>query len=178
MGRGRKIYRKKYNAIIVAMAEEGKSDIEISRSLGIGRSTLRDWYNQYQELALAVEDARELHVRTDVEAAMFKRAKGFKEVERVMTVDPKDTTQVLSLKVRERYFPPNVTAGTFLLTNKLSNEYKNRQSVEHSGKTGIKVYLGFTPEMWDEQFPDTSPPRQIGSSLDTIPVEHEEDSDS
>lgn len=150
MGRNRKLYRKKYNALIAQLASERKSDIEIAQSLGIAKTTLKGWYAKYPQLAEAVEDARELRVRTQVEASMYKRAEGFKETERVIEVDPKDPSKVLSMKVRERYFPPNVAAGMILLTNKLPTEYKNRQSIEHSGKVGIKTYIGWSPAEWDD----------------------------
>jgi hypothetical protein len=166
--RGRTLYRKKYLPIIVSMADEKKADVEIARSLGIGRSTLRDWYKAHPELATAVEDAREIVVRTDVEAALYKRAHGFTAQERIIEVDPKnpsDPTKFLSVKVKERYFPPSVTAINIILTNKLPTEYKNRQSIEHSGKLGIKTYIGFTPDDWDEQFPDGQPMRNVTGAV-------------
>jgi hypothetical protein len=168
MGRRPHNYRKKYLPIIVSMAAEGKSDVEIARTMGIARSTVQSWYATHKDLAEAVEDARELVIRTDVEAALFKRARGFTAEERVTEINPrlKDADgkdMVVGLKVRERYFPPNTAAINIILTNKLPTEYKNRASIDHTGKVGVKHYIGWSPAAWDDgdALPEGQPMRNV-----------------
>ena len=167
MGRRPHPYKKKYLPIIVSMAQEGKSDVEIAKTMGIARSTVQDWYKAHADLAVAVEDARELVIRTDIEAALFKRAKGFTAQERVIDLDPRapaDMSRARGIKVRERYFPPNTAAINIILTNKLPTEYKNRQSIDHSGKLGVKHYVGWDPSVWDddgEALPDGQTMRNV-----------------
>jgi hypothetical protein len=170
MGRRPHNYKKKYLPIIVSMAAEGKSDVEIARTMGIARSTVQDWYKAHADLAVAVEDARELVIRTDIEASLFKRAKGFTAQERVIELDPRaptDMTKARGIKVRERYFPPNTAAINIILTNKLPTEYKNRASIDHSGKIGVKTYIGFQPDDWNEQLPEGQPMRNVTG--DSVP---------
>ncbi len=143
-------YRKKYFAIIVAMAGKGNTNAEIAQALRIHRDTVYEWFKKYEGLREAVELAREGRVR-EVEAAFFKRAIGYTTQIREVEIDPSDPRRekILSVKVKDVERPPSVAAGMFILTNKLASEYKNRQSVEHSGRLGLKMFVGWTPDEWD-----------------------------
>ena len=150
MARSKTAYRKRYFALIVAMSRKGNTNAEIAQALGIHRDTLYSWYKKYEGLREAADVAREGRVR-EVEAAFFKRALGYTTQVREVEIDPSDPTRekILSVKVKDVERPPSVTAGMFILTNKLAGEYKARQSIEHSGSVGIKTYVGFSPDEWD-----------------------------
>lgn len=158
---GRKTsYRKKYLPIILEMARKRNTDREIASALGVPKSTFSDWLQKYPDLSDRLLEAREAPIR-EVEANFFKRANGFTIQQREIEVDPKDRTTVTSIKVKDRYFPPNVTAATLILTNKLPSEYKNRQSHEISGRVGVKHYIGWSPDSWDRQFPEWPARKQL-----------------
>ncbi len=150
MARSPSAYRKKYFAIIVAMARKGNTKAEIAQALRIHRDTLYEWFKKRPDLQEAYDIASEGRVR-EVEAAFFKRAVGYTTQIREVEIDPSDPKRekILSVKVKDVERPPSVTAGMFILTNKLGSEYKNRQSVEHSGRIGLKMFVGWTPDEWD-----------------------------
>jgi hypothetical protein len=150
MARLKTAYRKKYFALIVAMARKGNTNSEIAQALKIHRDTLYDWFKKFEGLREAADVAREGRIR-EVEAAFFKRALGYTTQIREVAIDPTDPKRekILSVKVRDVERPPSVSAGMFILANKLSGEYKNRQEIEHSGRIGMKLFVGWTPDEWD-----------------------------
>jgi transposase-like protein len=149
MGR-RTTYRKKYLPIIVEMARKRCTNKEIADALGINRDTFYDWLKKYTDLSDALADAKERPIR-EVEAAFYKRALGYTVQLRKIKIDPTDPKheKILETAVDEKHIPASVPAGMFILANKLAGEYKIRQSIEHSGKVGIKTYVGWTPDEWD-----------------------------
>jgi len=150
MGR-RTTYRKKYLPIIVEMARNHHTDKEIYARLRISHDTFYTWLKKFPELAEALEAAKEKPIR-EVEAAFFKRALGYTTQVREIEIDPRDPQRekILSVKVKDVERPPSVPAGMFILANKLASEYKVRQSIEYSGKVGIKHYIAVSPDQWDE----------------------------
>ena len=129
-------------------------------AMGIDDATFRRW-SKIADFADALTRAREkFRVTTvrDVENALVKAARGvdFTKVkeearaEKVVEFDPKTgkkvretTGQLKTIKATREtyYYPPNVEAAKFVLTNLAPEDWKLKQEVNHSGTLEQKVVV-------------------------------------
>lgn len=143
----------------------GASVQDFCRACGISDETYSRWCKRSVEFVEALARAREIYAAKtvrDVENALVKAAVGVdyekvkqegKQVPRVIkTYDPvtgklirEETVyeMVTTKAVRERvYFPPDVRAAQFVLTNMAGDRWKNKESkdVKVDGKvTGLQI---------------------------------------
>lgn len=119
---------------IEELSSQGLSVGEIAQSLGISRSTLYKYKKQSTELTDAIKKGREAAVEK-IENAMYNSAIGctrlVKKIRWVkqITYDPETGKKSFETEepieyTEEIYYPPDNTAGIFLLKNwgKYSNE--------------------------------------------------------
>lgn len=110
---------------IEEMARNHATEKEIAEALNIGASTLRKWKHEHAELmgALVVD-----YEKTNKEAvgSFYKRVTGFHEIEQIKErIDGK----LVVVREIEKYYPPDVSAGQFWLTNKMPEEFKLKQEI-------------------------------------------------
>ena len=110
------------------MAKAHATEKEIAEALGIGASTLRKWKNEHPALAGAlVVDYK----KTNKEAlgAFYSRVTGYTytETTRELVGGKMQVTKEVKKTV-----PPDVGAGQFWLTNKMPDEFKNKQEINGS----------------------------------------------
>ncbi|MEG2934623.1 MAG: hypothetical protein RR842_13690 [Gordonibacter sp.] len=111
--------------------EEGMTEKEVCRDIGFAWSTWSRYKVDHAEFAKFIKDARK-QPSDEVRAALFTSALGHTHlVQRAMKVkriEYKDGKRLSETEdvihyTEEQYFPPNVTAGIFLLTNWRPDEY-------------------------------------------------------
>jgi hypothetical protein len=103
------------------LAEDGKTDVEIARALGIGLNSFYDWQRRYPEFREAVVEGKSL-VDARVERALQQRATGFTSQIPYVDANGED-------RVRTVVFPPNVSAAIEWLRNRQPDKWKNRRDV-------------------------------------------------
>ena len=125
---------------IFKWASEGIREIGIANNLGIRQETLINWKKEHPELVETLKEGKEQAI-VKVENSLYKRANGFKYKEKKVVVNGNNPHE----EVVTKYVIPDVAAQTFILKNRLPEEYKDRQSVDVTGE-GLLVKLINTVE--------------------------------
>jgi hypothetical protein len=109
-------------------ARRGLTDEQIAQSIGISRSTLKEWKKTFPAISAALKKTKEL-VDDEVENALLQSAKGFEyeeEVwERVWNSAKGDFELVLTKKTK-KVFPPSNTAQIFWLKNRRPELWRDK----------------------------------------------------
>ena len=105
--------------LLEAWAREGLTDEQIAKNMGIVRSTLNVWKEQFSVISDALKRTKAI-VDAEVENALFKRAMGFTYEE---------VTYRYGVEVRrvKKIVPPDTTAQIFWLKNRKPSEWRDRQ---------------------------------------------------
>lgn len=128
--------------LIEAWARDGLTLDQIADNLGIARSTLCDYQNQYTDLSDALKNGREV-IDAMVENALLKAALGYDYEE-----DQATAQGVYSVK---KVAHPNTTALIFWLKNRKPAAWRDKQEVAIEGELTIKVSM---PKMGDSNDDD------------------------
>lgn len=118
-----------------AWARDGLTDEQIASNVGIVPATLYVWKNKYPEISEALKRGKEV-IDIQVENALLKRAKGYtySEVTRERVFD--ENTGKFKLEITKSVTKealPDTTAQIFWLKNRKPAEWRDKQSIEHSG---------------------------------------------
>lgn len=120
---------------IQSWANDGLTDAEICKKMGIAVTTLWRWCNQEEKIRNAIIRGRDT-MTMEVENMMYKCAMGFSYKEQQLTRDG-DIVEV------ERYYEPSQEAQKFILTNRRKDKWKSKQEValeaQVEAQTTIKV---------------------------------------
>ena len=141
----------KYNQRIVAkicelISSDSYTIAELCRSVDIDEATYHRWKNDRPEFAEAVEKAKskfdELIV-VEAKRSLLKKIRGYSEDETttIYTPSKRDPNKptVKEKKIVRKHFQPDTASVIFLLTNKSSDEYKHRQTVDAKVDMATKV---------------------------------------
>lgn len=115
--------------LVQGWRRDGLSDKQVAKNIGINQATLYDWLNRFDEFAKAYKKGTEVSTY-EVENALYKSACGYDvtEAETVTTISP-DGSEVKQVRKRLRHIPPNVGAICFILKNRRSDKWRDKQVV-------------------------------------------------
>ena len=116
---------------------DGATDIELAKRIGIATGTIYEWKKRYPEFAEVLKRNKEV-VDYQVEDSLLKRALGFEYTE---TTKERVGNELVVTKEVTKLVVPDTTAQIFWLKNRKRREWRDRQDIEHSGETEIKVVL-------------------------------------
>jgi len=136
----------KYNKKIVKritdlIKKDSYTIAEICSLSGISDSTYYEWQASHSEFSENIQKARqefdEILVK-EAKKSLRKLITGYdiEEKKTVFTEGKDGKPKVKEQVTTKKHFQPNVAATIFALTNKASDEYKNRQNTELTGKDG------------------------------------------
>ena len=117
---------------------------EVAKKLGISLRSLHNYKTRYPEFLEAVSKSRDI-ADAEVEAALFKRAIGYKytEITKERIIDKSQTEadngELLVTKEVIKSVAPDVTAQIFWLKNRRAKEWRDKQDIEHSGNVGVTI---------------------------------------
>lgn len=114
------------------MAADGATEAEIAAKLRVAYSTFKGYKQKHRELQEVLLTSKEL-ADLNVEAALYKRAKGYttKEVIRERRLNRKTGEyEMIETKVVEKEVPPDTTANMFWLKNRRPDEWREHQSID------------------------------------------------
>lgn len=120
---------------IEGWARDGLTDEQISHNMGISRETLRVWKNAHSVISDTLKRGKEV-IDRQVENALLKRALGYSydEITKENVDGSLEVTKVITKEVH-----PDTTAQIFWLKNRKSAEWRDKQHVEHTGETGVRI---------------------------------------
>lgn len=120
--RGRPSLRERPEVVekIMALAREGKTDMQIAEIVGVSHRTICNWKANDWEFSSYLKENKQL-ADDLVEASMFKAACGYEYWEQALTRDG-------LLEVR-KHQPPNATSQIFWLKNRRPKNWKDRVEV-------------------------------------------------
>lgn len=145
-------YSKKIAKAITGLIKSDTYTIaEICRVVGIAPKTYHNWINTKPEFTEAVERAKDERMQklvVEARKSLLKRIAGY-EVEETQTVvipngekgpDGKPRGRVKERKTTVKHIQPDTMAIIFTLTNGDPENFKNRHSVEATGKDGKDLF--------------------------------------
>jgi hypothetical protein len=158
MGTGRpSVYNPdEYPKIAREQTACGKTLADLAQLFDVARSTIQDWQAAHPAFAVAIKLGRE-DATDKVEASLFERATGYRHAsEKIVVVSGGEGmgSSVERVPIEVQY-PPDTAAARLWLTNLRAGNWKDRQSVEHSGTLTLEQMVG---ESLKRDTPPASPP--------------------
>jgi transposase-like protein len=135
-------YTKKLAEEIYALVASGDLRIvDVCKQVGISEDTFYEWKktkSEFSESLKRAEDSRKAAFKQLARSGLAKLLDVY-EVEETTTeyVDKGGKPAVKSKKVTKRIFMPSATAVIFTLKNLDSDNFKDKQEVEHKGEVGV-----------------------------------------
>lgn len=120
--------------LIEGWARDGLTDEQIAEKMNIVPSTLYEWKKKYSEISESLKRGKEV-VDRQVENALLKRALGYKYDE--ITREQMDNGELAITKIVTKEVHPDTTAQIFWLKNRKPFEWRDKQSIEHTGEMNI-----------------------------------------
>lgn len=129
-------------------ANDGLSDEQICKKMGIAVSTLWRWCNQNENIRKAISRGRDT-MTMEVENMLYKCARGYTYEEEQVTKDGDIVTVT-------RYQPPSAEAQKFILTNRRKDKWKSKNEValEAQVQAQTQVQVSRMDELADSLFGD------------------------
>ncbi|MBN8200487.1 hypothetical protein [Bacillus sp. NTK034] len=116
---------------IEGWARDGLTEEQIAYNMGIARQTLNEWKKKFTSISDTLKRGKEV-VDRQVENALLKRALGYEFTE-VTIEGGVETKRVI------KQIAPDTTAQIFWLKNRKPEEWRDKQNIEHSGDTGVRI---------------------------------------
>ena len=141
------------NKIIELIETDSYTIEEICKNVCINKQTYYDWKEKYPDFLESIKKAQlkfNENVVSEAKKSLMKKIKGY-EVEEVTTMTEKINGKTIvtgPVKTVKKHVQPDTTAIIFSLTNLDSENFKNRNYTELTGKNGNSL---FPSEMTDEK---------------------------
>lgn len=134
-------YEKNFPERAEAYMNEGHTEAELAKHLGVSNSTLAVYKNKYPDFLDAIKKGK---VQTDenVENALLKRAMGYEYEEvRKEYIEDEEGNQTGRVRVirQIKQVQPDTTAQIFWLKNRRPDDWRDRKHHEHTGKDGKAI---------------------------------------
>lgn len=108
-----------------AWARDGLTDEEISKNIGISRSTLSEWKNRFSDISDALKKGKEI-VDIHVENSLLKRALGYEYTEVTKELV---NGQMVAVKQVTKHILPDTTAQIFWLKNRNPEKWRDSRQL-------------------------------------------------
>jgi transcriptional regulator with XRE-family HTH domain len=115
--------------LIEKRAALGLTMKELAEELGICEASLKNWKNEHPELLAAIRRGT-MKANEEVAGAVFTSAKGYhKKVEKAIPG--------IGIEKVNEYYPPNIHAARYYLSNRDPSRWREKNFVEHEGSAPI-----------------------------------------
>jgi len=133
-------YQKEFAEMAnIACSEMGATLTGLARLFNVGPTTIRDWKRAHEDFAVAVDEGRDLYDSNKIEAALRKRALGYKynetRIERI-SVRRKDMKGKMFIVPAKKItkttkaHAPDVSAIEMWLYNRMPHRWRSRKFVK------------------------------------------------
>jgi hypothetical protein len=147
------------------MCENGATEPDVARALGVDRVTLWRWKAEHPDFCNAVKTAKAI-ADDRVEAALYERATGY-SIETTKLFH--EGGKVIAVEQLEHY-PPDPTSMIFWLKNRRPLDWRDRREIAHENLGG-KRERELTDEELDRELEAIEARRQELLALPAIPGE-------
>lgn len=113
------------------LCELGATDDEIAEFFEVNRATIYRWKAQFPEFCDAIKTGKG-PADDRVERSLYQRAIGYSHDD----VDIRVIDGAVTMTPIIKHYPPDTTAAIFWLKNRRKEDWRDRQSHEHTGKDG------------------------------------------
>ena len=111
------------------LALMGKTDKEISKSIGVSENTLNEWKRDYPEFTEALKSSKD-QADAPVVKSLYQRALGYEYTEKKVVKNPDGTTRQ---ELTAKQVAPDVTAQIFWLKNRQPKDWRDKHDIEYTG---------------------------------------------
>lgn len=129
---------------IESWASEGLTDKEMSKKMGIGRTTFYDYIKKYPNISDSLKKGKKL-IDCKVEQKLFNKCMGTKTTKVIKELN-KDTGELVITKEITEEVAPDTTAIIYWLKNRKPEMWKDKQTLEHTGSVEVNPYSQLTVE--------------------------------
>lgn len=129
---------------------DGLDFAQIAKNMGIALSTLSKWRELYTDISDALKRGSEVSTY-EIENALYKSAKGH-FVEEVEIIEHEDDVgrKTVTKHKRRRYIPPSIAAQIFILKNRRSDWWREKQIIEMKNDGMLEQLIDGLKEPTDE----------------------------
>jgi len=113
-------YEPKYVELAFWMAQAGLTDKQMAEEMGIAESTFYEWKKEHPEFSESIRAGKDTP-DSAVEAALFRKAKGFKYEE----------------GKKQRVALPDTVACIFWLKNRRPDRWRDKHDIDVKGNVAI-----------------------------------------
>lgn len=121
---------------MVSLFEQGKTEDQVAKIIGVTTTTLRNWKSGKQAFLWSVNEAK-LKADEMVEASLYHRAIGYSHPEEKVFCNQ----GVVTTHMTEKHYPPEPTAAIYWLNNRNPNKWKSKVTVFSDESEPIDVKL-------------------------------------
>lgn len=125
--------------LLSGWARKGLGDQQIAKNIGISRSTLNEWRKKYPDISDTLKKGKEV-ADAEVENALYLKCIGhkvqLKKTFKVKKIEYNDAGKKIKEEENletgedEVYIPPDTKAIIFWLTNRMREDWKERQNTQ------------------------------------------------
>ena len=108
--------------LLGAWARDGLSEEQISKNMGISRSTLKEWKQKYPAISATLKKGKEV-ADIEVENALFKRATGYEVEETKVEIDSNGKKHMVKIT---KHIAPDPTSIIFWLKNRRPEKWRDK----------------------------------------------------
>lgn len=121
-------------ALSLCMRGHG-SDEGLQKFFGISQTTLYSWQKKHPEFRHHIKRGRHF-ASCQVDVSILDQATGYTREEQVVIKDGKDLSHIETI---EKYYPPTGYMSIYYSKNRNTQDWKDKQEIEHSGNMHIKI---------------------------------------
>lgn len=119
--------------LIEGWARDGLTNEQIAQNIGITPRTLYNWSKKHILIFQSLKRGKDV-VDRQVENALFNKAIGYEYTEEHVTPDGRIVTLT-------KYMKPDTTAQIFWLKNRKSQQWRDKQNIEHNANINHSLDL-------------------------------------
>lgn len=108
--------------LLGAWARDGLSEEQISKNMGISRSTLKEWKQKYPAISATLKKGKEV-ADIEVENALFKRATGYEVEETKVEIDSNGKKHMVKIT---KHIAPDPTSIIYWLKNRRPEKWRDK----------------------------------------------------
>lgn len=127
-------YKDDYAKQVMKLAELGATDQEVADFFDIDVRTVYRWKHDYPEFCQALKVGKDV-ADERVERSLYQKAIGYEQDE-VKIFMPGGASEPVYAPFRAK-IAPDTTAAIFWLKNRRSQQWRDKQDVEHSGEMTV-----------------------------------------